>query len=728
MIVNDRGAMKKLLTALMTAAMTFSLYMPPTHALADDGNLLDDAASYGLEGGGEELGIESADEPIYDTDPIIEVVDPEPQQLSLMSSLSPQDVELQGTSTIKVDIGFVDPDANRTSAQYPAGKSYGWLSLPYYSRGAVDIIDANGVTVASITGQARPEITNLPAGTYTIRLTNLDTKNEQGESIYAIVAAVVNGGPISNLLTEYETEVTVEEGQTITYYAVVEYRAFGFKTTTDVGTFANGTQEKVYYEGWNGQFDNTDPSRKGTNPIFSTHNGIYYGDSMSQYNANKLEEPVLSEDEAAKGYKFLGWQLEGDESGRVFTTTEALNHVVRTHTTFKAAWEYPTHTVTFATNTDYGTIGGNGYYSYQMDFDDQKVSEIPAVEEKEGYEFIGWFTDHTTNVVPEAEILNTTVDRDLNYFAKYREKKTEAGAAKYNVQYLPGDHGTLSGRTMLLIPAGGNVPTVPTVTVNDGLTFVDKWKVVDVTEGNGILEKDDELTEIQLSRLQVNFDLILEAVYEHNFYTVIYMDGAGHILFDPHTHEELAHGSETPVFTGSLERDGHEFVGWDKPIEQYVTSDMVYTAQWRELDAESTDEPVTETDPTKEDPAGEQKTDEPASKTEAPTQTATATTTTTKNTTETEKPADTKDDSATDEAKGEAKDDGAAGTDATAGTNGTTGTTTTTRTVYTTSAGDTSRSSLAKTGDNAASFAPFAVAGLAVCALAAFARRNKNRA
>ena len=74
-------------------------------------------------------------------------------------------------------------------------------------------------------------------------------------------------------------------------WVVLEYKAYGLKTDTELGAFANGTTEKTYYQGYNSHYENTDPSTVSSNPVFNTHDGIYYGDSASQYaGMNTLED------------------------------------------------------------------------------------------------------------------------------------------------------------------------------------------------------------------------------------------------------------------------------------------------------------------------------------------------------------------------------------------------------------------------------------------------------
>lgn len=63
-------------------------------------------------------------------------------------------------------------------------------------------------------------------------------------------------------------------------------------------------------------------------------------------------------------------------------------------------------------------------------------------------------------------------------------------------------------------------------------------------------------------------------------HTVTYTDGVdGEEVFKDQTFKKN-HGSDTPVFSGTPEREGYTFTGWDPIVEKKVTRDITYTAQW----------------------------------------------------------------------------------------------------------------------------------------------------
>ena len=64
-------------------------------------------------------------------------------------------------------------------------------------------------------------------------------------------------------------------------------------------------------------------------------------------------------------------------------------------------------------------------------------------------------------------------------------------------------------------------------------------------------------------------------------YTVAYIDGVDGEEIFPHQIYEVDHNSKTPSFKGIPQREGYDFVGWDKEISETVTCDVDYIAVWK---------------------------------------------------------------------------------------------------------------------------------------------------
>lgn len=357
---------------------------------------------------------------------------------------------------IELSFGWVSPDEYRNSWQSPAAGDTSWLRLPYFSNGAAALIDSSGEEVASYTGEARHTFSGLKAGTYTIRLTVLDS------GIYKIVHGVVNGGPIPHLITEYESTVEVTEGNTSTIlrWVALEYKAYGFKTVTDMGSFKDGSKEKTYYTGWNGYSENTDPSTASGHPYLNTHNGIYWGDHAGQYsNMTSIEEPVLDAAEQANGWRFIGWKCEGDPSGKIYTTDEALLITVKGDIVLRAVFERFGYTVTWKYhNTTLETdeyVPENTAPSYDGD--------IPTMGAE--WEFVGWSKNPNAAVGLAVEDL-AKVSENVTYYAIFQKSAAD-------------------GKTIIKVEKTGTSGNVDTYTIfySDGTTY-------DFTITNGENGKD----------------------------------------------------------------------------------------------------------------------------------------------------------------------------------------------------------------------------------------------
>ena len=66
---------------------------------------------------------------------------------------------------------------------------------------------------------------------------------------------------------------------------------------------------------------------------------------------------------------------------------------------------------------------------------------------------------------------------------------------------------------------------------------------------------------------------------EPTYVYVTYKDGANDTVFKLDPIKVIA-GSETPAFTGSTERAGYKFIGWQPALAEKATEDVTYTAQW----------------------------------------------------------------------------------------------------------------------------------------------------
>jgi len=351
---------------------------------------------------------------------------------------------------LKLEFGWIEPDDYRNGMQSPKGYSIQWSTIPYWSTGAASLLDSDGNVVGSYTGESRHTFEGLSAGTYTIRLDILD------RGYYSIFKSIPS---ITNLLTAYETEVEIMEGSTseIVWRVVVEYKAYDFKTVTEIGTFENGTsadlKEKDYFpdmseeETRNWSYPNEDTSSNVTHKTFGTHSGIYYGDHALQYSkVPYLEEPVLSDEEKAAGYKFIGWKVQGTET--IISELQAMRLIVKEDIVLEAVFDIPSY---------YTVIWVNGNEQLEQDAEVLKGSQpsydgnIPTkTMDGEEYSFIGWSRDKDALYGLSAADL-PRVTEDVTYYAifqkpaadgktivKVEKTKTEGNVDTYTIYYSDG--------------------------------------------------------------------------------------------------------------------------------------------------------------------------------------------------------------------------------------------------------------------------------------------------
>ena len=437
---------------------------------------------------------------------------------------------------ITVSTKYLKPDTYRNDLQYPWKGSLAWLRLNGYAGGAAELYkkEANNTLrpIGSFSESSSYTFTNLEEGEYTVRVSLLD------DPCFVLFPSVVNGGPTELVATGEYNDITVTRNDTAARpaqkWVAVEFRAYGFKTTTDIGTFVKGTdtqkKEKEYYPttGPNGirnwTVENTG-NDKDSYPTLSTHSGIYHGDNANLYTGmDDLEVPVLNDEEKAKGYTFIGWELLGDDSGKVFTTQQALACEVTSDTVFKAVWEHPTHVVSFSTSPAKGTLNpttNSGSYEcvYEVDYNNQKIGDmsagvtIPKVTEKNGYKFVGWIADLSERILTEDEINAMVVNKDITLFAKYESTDQVVPAdLKHTVTFKTNRaQGTLDPKSDEIaslyqydVNDGAKPTAIPAVTPKEGYEFVGWYS--DPTK--------DILTEEEIKALIVKKDVMFFAEFK----------------------------------------------------------------------------------------------------------------------------------------------------------------------------------------------------------------------
>lgn len=349
------------------------------------------------------------------------------------------DTQLGGTGSIH---GVLKIWPNEVARQYINGNGVqpnGTNGVINLDQTKIYLQNAAGDNLAEVTsghgtGQGQFHFEGLPDGTYYLKV---DSVNSLGVEHVVLPGAdlemTVFGDPYQN---GDRLPIQVANGARVDkIYLGVVHKAYPVKLTTGIGKYkwransASGSTEQEgtefeLYRGSNYVFH--DPN---TNRSYITNLGVLAGDRLNNIRAN-IPEPFLSDEELAYGYKFAGWkandsmlQAYPDLADQIFTTEQVMNVIARGDMSWHAVFTYPIHQVTFATDSTKGAITYKGqtgsYVSIKVEGNTSSVPEIPDVTAKDGYKFLGWYSDSTTNVYDPADILKAEVPENITYYAKY---------------------------------------------------------------------------------------------------------------------------------------------------------------------------------------------------------------------------------------------------------------------------------------------------------------------
>ena len=284
--------------------------------------------------------------------------------------------------------------------------------------------------------------------------------------------------------------------------------------------------------------------------------------------------PAFNGTPERKGYVFAGWN-------------PAVAATVSGNATYTATWkadrngngiadeEEPKYTVTYTDGVD-----GEEVFADQVTGDLLTGDATPAFNgtpERKGYVFAGWNPAIAATVSGNATYTATwKVDRNGNGIADEEEPKytvtytdgvdgEEVFADQVTGDLLTGDatpafNGTPERKGYVF--AGWNPAIAATVSGN--ATYTATWKVD--RNGNGIADEEEQR------------------------YTVIYTDGVdGEEAFADQATEDLLEGEATPAFSGTPERAGYVFAGWNPAVAATVSGDTTYTATWKKEAADERD-------------------------------------------------------------------------------------------------------------------------------------------
>lgn len=337
--------------------------------------------------------------------------------LCLAKTISVDAAEIKGIVkqyTNEVARTFVQQPNGRFNATQPA-----WAQAPNLNRVGVTITNEAGTVVYSgetttISVGGSFSAPNLPAGTYTVTVASAGLTPlpfATGMTIQPQMQATVTLSSDNDVQNLY----WILASQSKRVLAISKHGTFPEGQT---GTDQNNTpiNYRVWYQG--GDVVST-YSTGGINYVY--FKGALVGDTLGLY-ASALTVPTLSDEEKAYGWSFKGWRINQD--ARLYSGEEVSNLRISEDITLEAIFEAPTYTVTFATDEEKGSIEGQATVSYSIEGNTSSVSDVinatvPTATAKPGYTFMGWYSDHTTNVIDETSLLSTNIKSNLVYYAKY---------------------------------------------------------------------------------------------------------------------------------------------------------------------------------------------------------------------------------------------------------------------------------------------------------------------
>ena len=257
-------------------------------------------------------------------------------------------------------------------------------------------------------------------------------------------------------------------------------------------------------------------------------------------------------------YKFVGWTVKGDDSGKVYKPGESYNG--NANVVFEAEWEQIVYyTITLSD-------GMGNAYSDELEAGSEYVLPSEDIFDGEGKIFVNWLINNEAKE-PGAVI---TVNENITVTANWREQH------KYNVTYDAGyEGGTTTSVAVLELAAPYYV--LSGALNRAGYRF-DGWKTKDGTlyEAGSVYPVTEDVTFTAAWTVAITYE-------------ITFINGDKIVDGYPHTQN---YGGYTPVPSLS-EIEGYTFLGWaiegstDIVIapgkETYqATSDVTFVAVWEQ--------------------------------------------------------------------------------------------------------------------------------------------------
>lgn len=295
-------------------------------------------------------------------------------------------------------------------------------------------------------------------------------------------------------------------------------------------------------------------------------NGKYSmaGGSYTEEEAYIIPEGSDTYYDAEEGYKFVGWTVKGDDSGKIYKPGDRYSG--NSDVIFVAQWD---EIIYYSIYLSAGFEGGaTALVSDKVEEGTSYRYTLPQADKfsREGYTFAGWKIGEDT--YSAGETVNLTVDKNITITAVWEAIPTYTVTYYYelNGAQISVSSAMYSGTKYDLIdyPADQTPPT--------GMRF-DGWKLV----------RGDETVYAPGTTITVTEDAGYYAVYLDAVFTVEFSDG------EKVQSSEVKEGGNVKI-PAPDEKTGYTFLGWFLNGEgealtgdhvYNVTADMCFEAKWQ---------------------------------------------------------------------------------------------------------------------------------------------------
>ena len=345
---------------------------------------------------------------------------------------------------------------------------------------------------------------------------------------YTITFESNGGSHVSPIEAKYNEEITKPENPEKTDYTFAGW--YSDEELTKLYTFNKMPAENItLYAKWTNE-----------NVIeYEMHGGINNEENPTTYASG--EEKILK-DPTKNGSTFDGWYLDNEYTQKIEKISSSMNGNITLH----AKWKKTTYTISFNSN------GGSLVNPIEAKYNEEITK--PENPEKEGYEFINWYTDE--NLTNEYEF-NKMPAQNITLYAKW-EINT------YEIIFNTNGGTALS---KIKVKRGEKIVR-PSNPYKKGHTFKDWYN-------------EESLNTTYNFESPVYESKTLYAAYEVNKYNVIYNTNGGNGISSVSvTFNETVPRPNDPV------KEGHTFIGWLKNATENYTfglmpdEDLYLYANW----------------------------------------------------------------------------------------------------------------------------------------------------